>query len=186
MNPSLTPTDQEKRTMVRQFEHLRLAIEGGFADDDVAERAIAFQRAYRGDARPLVDDFGAADDRGAWMRQVEAALRDELGVGEWNRLLTPVAPDDTPGDHAVVDAAQGLPFDDAAEETPIATADATCSHCGRAFTVRCAPMPGHALVTEHELPCPSCGRLTTLDLPGVIVDASLVGRGEPANPDVKL
>lgn len=168
MHPSLAPTDDEKRTMLMQYERLRLAIEGAFADDDVAERAIAFQRAYRGDARPLVDAFGAADDRLAWVREVRVALQDELGVREWNRLVTTVAVDDT----SAMDSAPGLPFEDESSETPIASVDATCVHCERALVVRCTPMPGHPLVTDHDLTCPSCGRITTVPLAGVIVDAA--------------
>ena len=165
--PVMPLSDDEKRLMVRQFERLRTGIDEGLAEDDLAQRAIAFQQAYRGDARPLVDDFGAADDRRQWAERVRDALAGEVAPEFWPAPASAVAVDDA----AMRDTSAGLPTDGADD---MAVAEAVCEHCGTAFTVQCAPLPGHVVVTEHQLTCPACGRLTTVSLPGALVDSVAV------------
>ena len=167
--PVIDLTVAEKRVIASEFEKLYHAITGGLAEDDVALRAIAFQRAYRGPSRPLVDAFGASRDQAAWAREMGDALTGELGdaLTAWNAHRTPVAQDD-----GLISDQRSAP---AIEREAAVPADAVpvevvCAHCGAALTVRCAPMPGHPIVTEHELSCPACARLTTIDLPGAVID----------------
>lgn len=171
MQPLPTLTDAEKHTIVATFGHLHAAIAAGLADDDVARHAMAFQRAYHGASRPLVDDFGAADDKVEWARQVRLALASELGRGllEWSDGSRSVVPDDASLTSLGLDAeATAAPaVATGAEVVPV---DATCAHCGVALIVRCAPMPGHPVITEHDLTCPRCARLTAIHLPGAVVD----------------
>jgi hypothetical protein len=163
-------TVAEKRVIASEFEKLHHAIAGGLAEDDVALRAVAFQRAYRGPSRPLVDAFGASRDQAAWAREVRDVLAGELGdaLSLWNARRTPVAQDDARAGatNASQDAGAVAPVLD----DDVVAVDTACAHCGVVLTVRCAPMPGHPIVTEHELTCPACARLTTLDLPGAVVD----------------
>jgi len=172
MPPLPTLTDAEKHMIATQFGQLHAAIAAGLAEDDVAQRAIAFQRAYQGESRPLVDAFGAAADKGEWAREVRRALAGELGTHllEWSDRSPSVATDDAPVDGLALDVpatfAAGMPATDEA----LVPVDAVCAHCAAPLTVRCAPMPGHPVVTEHELTCPRCARLTTIHLPGAVVD----------------
>lgn len=173
MQPLPSLTDAEKHSIATRFGQLHGAIAGGMAEDDVAQRAIAFQQAYQGASRPLVDAFGAADDKAEWARQVRAALAGELGndmLDLWSDRGRGVAPDDA--------LMESLGLEEEARVAPAAaTADpdmvpvqTSCAHCGAALTVRCAPMPGHPVVTEHDLTCPRCARLTTIQLPGAVID----------------
>lgn len=172
MQPFHSLTAAEKHGIATLFGQLHAAIAGGMAEDDVAQRAIAFQQAYQGDSRPLVDAFGAADDKAEWARQVRMALAGELGSNllEWSNRSPSVVPDDASLDGVALGAPASVAPDATGEEDGVVPVDAVCAHCGAALTVRCAPLPGHAVVTEHELTCPRCARLTTIDLPGAVVD----------------
>ena len=67
----MTPlTDEEKRTIASRYRALRTAIDEGQAEDDVMRLAAAFQQAYRGDSRPIVDAIGEADDLPAFRATV--------------------------------------------------------------------------------------------------------------------
>lgn len=171
MQPLPSLTDAEKHTIVATFGHLHAAIAGGLADDDVAQHAIAFQRAYHGASRPLVDDFGAAADKVEWARQVRLALASELGrdLLEWSDGSRSVVPDDASLTSLGLDA-EGSAAPAGAPGSEVVLVDATCAHCDAALIVRCAPMPGHPVITEHDLTCPRCGRLTALHLPGAVID----------------
>ena len=173
--PVIDLTVAEKRIIAAEFEKLHHAIAGGLAEDDVAQRAIAFQRAYRGPSRPLVDAFGASRDQAAWAREMGDVLASEIGdeLSMWNARRTPVAQDDARAGSPMASA----DVDAVAPEPDVVPVETTCAHCGAALTVRCAPMPGHALGTEHELTCPACARLTTIDLPGAVVDVVAAPRG---------
>lgn len=175
--PVIDLTVAEKRIIAAEFEKLHHAIAGGLAEDDVAQRAMAFQRAYRGPSRPLVDAFGASRDQTAWAREMGDVLTSELGdaLTLWNARRTPVVQDDARAEAPI--AAQDV--DAMAPAPDVVPVDATCAHCSAALTVRCAPMPGHALVTEHELTCPACARLTTIHLPGAVIDV-VVARADGA------
>jgi len=170
MQPYPSLTDAEKDTIVAAFGRLHAAIEGGMADDDVAERAIAFQRAYQGDSRPLVDAFGAADDRSEWARQVRLALANELGrdMLEWREDSRPLVAEEASLTSLGLDAEPGTTAVAADEE--VVPVDAVCAHCNAALTIRCAPLPGHPIVTDHDLSCPRCARVSTIPLPGAVVD----------------
>ena len=155
-------SQDEKRLIVKQYGLLRAAIDDGYAEDDVAALAVAFQRAYVGDSRPLVDAFGAAEDKADWARQVRARLAEEIGGEHWP---SPVSITRT-GDMRT-DGADGSADPAGADE--LGAAAVTCEHCGETFDVRVSPLPGAALVTEHSVACPVCGRLTEQSLPGSVV-----------------
>jgi hypothetical protein len=155
-------SQDEKRLIVKQYGLLRAAIDDGYAEDDVAVLAVAFQRVYLGDSRPLVDAFGAAEDKADWARQVRARLAEEIGGEHWP---SPVSITRT-GD-ARTDVANGSADPGGTDELSVAAL--TCEHCGQTFEVRVSPMPGAALVTEHPVACPVCGRITEQSLPGSVV-----------------
>lgn len=108
-----------------------------YAEDDVTALAAAFQQAYHGDARPIVDAFGAAQDKREWAREVEAQVASEIGVDF--RL---VAGDALAGPSPSVTASVVLP--DEVVALPV-----TCDECGESFEVQCARPDVAAMVTEH-------------------------------------
>ena len=77
--------DEEKTAVVVAYRALREAIDRGDGEDDLMPLAADFQRAYRGDARPLIDAYGTAPDKIAWARQVYAALAEEIEPAVWAR-----------------------------------------------------------------------------------------------------
>jgi hypothetical protein len=164
----VTPlTDDEKRTIASRYRRLRTAIDGGYAEDDVTALAAAFQQAYHGAARPIVDAFGAADDKREWARQVESQVAPEIGVEFWPVAGHPLIDPSPPVTDSVV-----IPDD-------VVALPVTCDDCGESFEVQCAPPDVAAMVTEHTFACPVCRRLIARELPGAIVDVVSRREGLP-------
>ncbi len=157
-------SDEEKRTIAGRYRALRTAIDTGQSEDDVMVLAAAFQQAYRGEHRPLVDAFGEAADKRAWARQVEVELAPAFGgefwplTGDLSQAPSPASRDEVTVPEEVV----ALPF--------------TCDHCQAALEVQCVPPGVAAMVTEHTFACPTCGRMLERQLPGAIVDVAPVAQ----------
>ncbi len=165
-----TLTDDEKRAIASRYRALRTAIDEGQSEDDVMRLAAAFQQAYHGESRPLVDAFGEADDKRAWAREVEYALAPAFGVEFWP-LTAPPAPEASAPDAGAVampDEVVALPF--------------SCDNCNTSLEVQCVPPLAAPVVTEHTFACPACRRMLTRELPGAIVDVTVPGDQRRAVP----